>query len=236
HSKRVLETVQKIRTDFPDLPVIAGNVATQEGALALIEAGADCVKVGIGPGSICTTRVVAGIGVPQLTAVMECAKVCALHGITLIADGGVRYSGDIVKALAAGADSVMIGSIFAGTEEAPGDAILYQGRKYKAYRGMGSEAAIKKGSADRYFQNENFKFVPEGVEGMVPYKGTVKDVVHQLVGGLKAGMGYVGAKDLKELRDKAVFMRITQAGVRESHPHDIIITREPSNYWSSSNQ
>ncbi len=236
HSKRVLETVQKIRTDFPDLPVIAGNVATQEGALALIEAGADCVKVGIGPGSICTTRVVAGIGVPQLTAVMDCAKICALRGITLIADGGVRYSGDIVKALAAGADSVMIGSIFAGTEEAPGDAILYQGRKYKAYRGMGSEAAMKKGSADRYFQNENFKFVPEGVEGMVPYKGTVKDVVHQLVGGLKAGMGYVGAKDLQELRNKAVFMRITQAGVRESHPHDIIITREPSNYWSSSNQ
>lgn len=236
HSKRVLETVQKIRTDFPDLPVVAGNVATQEGALALIEAGADCVKVGIGPGSICTTRVVAGIGVPQLTAVMECAKICAVRGITLIADGGVRYSGDIVKALAAGADSVMIGSIFAGTEEAPGDAILYQGRKYKAYRGMGSEAAMKKGSADRYFQNENFKFVPEGVEGMVPYKGTVKDVVHQLVGGLKAGMGYVGAKDLKELRNKAVFIRVTQAGVRESHPHDIIITREPSNYWSSSNQ
>ncbi|MFN4189915.1 MAG: IMP dehydrogenase [Pseudothermotoga sp.] len=236
HSKRVLETVQKIRTDFPDLPVVAGNVATQEGALALIEAGADCVKVGIGPGSICTTRVVAGIGVPQLTAVMECAKICAVRGITLIADGGVRYSGDIVKALAAGADSVMIGSIFAGTEEAPGDAILYQGRKYKAYRGMGSEAAMKKGSADRYFQNENFKFVPEGVEGMVPYKGTVKDVVLQLVGGLKAGMGYVGAKDLKELRNKAVFIRVTQAGVRESHPHDIIITREPSNYWSSSNQ
>lgn len=236
HSKRVLETVQKIRTDFPDLPVVAGNVATQEGALALIEAGADCVKVGIGPGSICTTRVVAGIGVPQLTAVMECAKICAVRGVTLIADGGVRYSGDIVKALAAGADSVMIGSIFAGTEEAPGDAILYQGRKYKAYRGMGSEAAMKKGSADRYFQNENFKFVAEGVEGMVPYKGTVKDVVHQLVGGLKAGMGYVGAKDLKELRNKAVFIRVTQAGVRESHPHDIIITREPSNYWSSSNQ
>lgn len=236
HSKKVLETVRKIKIDFPDLPIIAGNVATQEGTLALIETGVDCVKVGIGPGSICTTRVVAGIGVPQLTAVMECAKACRSHEVTLIADGGIRYSGDIVKALAAGADSVMIGSIFAGTEEAPGDAILYQGRKYKAYRGMGSEAAMKKGSADRYFQNENFKFVPEGVEGMVPYKGAVKDVVHQLVGGLRAGMGYVGAKNLQELRNKAVFMRITQAGVRESHPHDIIITREPSNYWSPSNQ
>lgn len=236
HSKKVLETVRKIKIDFPDLPIIAGNVATQEGTLALIETGVDCVKVGIGPGSICTTRVVAGIGVPQLTAVMECARACRSHEVTLIADGGIRYSGDIVKALAAGADSVMIGSIFAGTEEAPGDAILYQGRKYKAYRGMGSEAAMKKGSADRYFQNENFKFVPEGVEGMVPYKGAVKDVVHQLVGGLRAGMGYVGAKNLQELRNKAVFMRITQAGVRESHPHDIIITREPSNYWSPSNQ
>lgn len=236
HSKKVLETVRKIKIDFPDLPIIAGNVATQEGTLALIETGVDCVKVGIGPGSICTTRVVAGIGVPQLTAVMECARACRSHEVTLIADGGIRYSGDIVKALAAGADSVMIGSIFAGTEEAPGDAILYQGRKYKAYRGMGSEAAMKKGSADRYFQNENFKFVPEGVEGMVPYKGAVKDVVHQLVGGLRAGMGYVGARNLQELRNKAVFMRITQAGVRESHPHDIIITREPSNYWSPSNQ
>ncbi len=236
HSKKVLEIVKKIKLDFPELPVVAGNVATEEGALALIKAGADCVKVGIGPGSICTTRVVAGIGVPQLTAVMECAKVCRNYGVTSIADGGIRYSGDIVKALAAGADSVMIGSIFAGTEEAPGEAILYQGRKYKAYRGMGSEAAMKKGSADRYFQNENFKFVPEGVEGMVPYKGTVKDVVHQLIGGLRAGMGYVGAKNLQELRDKAVFMRVTQAGVRESHPHDIIITREPSNYWSTSSQ
>lgn len=236
HSKRVLDTVKKIKVNFPDLPVIAGNIATEDGALALIKAGADSVKVGIGPGSICTTRVVAGIGVPQFTAVMECAKVCRSHGVTSIADGGIRYSGDIVKALAAGADSVMIGSIFAGTEEAPGEAILYQGRKYKAYRGMGSEAAMKKGSADRYFQNENFKFVPEGVEGMVPYKGAVKDVVHQLVGGLRAGMGYVGARNLQELRDKATFMRVTQAGVRESHPHDIIITREPSNYWSPSNQ
>lgn len=236
HSKKVLETVRKIKADFPDLPIIAGNVATEDGAIALIKAGADSVKVGIGPGSICTTRVVAGIGVPQLTAVMRCAAVCRNYGVTSIADGGIRYSGDIVKALAAGADSVMIGSIFAGTEEAPGDAILYQGRKYKAYRGMGSEAAMKKGSADRYFQNENFKFVPEGVEGMVPYKGAVKDVVHQLVGGLRAGMGYIGARNLQELRDKAVFMRVTQAGVRESHPHDIIITREPSNYWSPSNQ
>ncbi|MEJ5230083.1 MAG: IMP dehydrogenase [Pseudothermotoga sp.] len=236
HSKRVIETVKQIKANFPELCVVAGNVATQEGALALIDAGADCIKVGIGPGSICTTRVVAGVGVPQLTAIMECAKVCKAHGVTLIADGGIRYSGDIVKALAAGADSVMIGSIFAGTEEAPGDAILYQGRKYKAYRGMGSEAAMKKGSADRYFQSENFKFVPEGVEGMVPYKGTVKDVVHQLIGGLRSGMGYIGAKDLQELREKALFIRVTSAGVKESHPHDIIITRESPNYWSFSDQ
>lgn len=236
HSKRVIETVRKLKQSFPKLLVIAGNVATAEGVKALAEAGADGVKVGVGPGSICTTRVVAGVGVPQFTAIVECSKVAREYGITLIADGGIRYSGDIVKALAAGADSVMIGSIFAGTEEAPGETILYQGRKYKAYRGMGSESAMKKGSADRYFQSENAKLVPEGVEGMVPYKGTVKDVVHQLVGGLKAGMGYVGAKDLLELRQKAKFIRVTLAGLRESHPHDIIITREASNYWSSSPQ
>lgn len=235
HSKKVIDVVKMIRSDFPELLIVAGNVATSEGALALIEAGANCIKVGIGPGSICTTRVVAGIGVPQLTAIMSCSKVCKNHEITLIADGGIRYSGDIVKALAAGADSVMIGSIFAGTEEAPGEAILYQGRKYKAYRGMGSESAMRRGSADRYFQSENFKFVPEGVEGMVPYKGTIKDVVHQLVGGLRAGMGYVGAKDLRELQEKARFVKITTAGVKESHPHDIIITRESSNYGSFSN-
>ncbi len=236
HSKKVIETVKKLKQSFPKLLVIAGNVATAEGVKALAEAGADGVKVGVGPGSICTTRVVAGVGVPQFTAIIECSKVAREYGITLIADGGIRYSGDIVKALAAGADSVMIGSIFAGTEEAPGETILYQGRKYKAYRGMGSESAMKKGSADRYFQSENAKLVPEGVEGMVPYKGTVKDVVHQLVGGLKAGMGYVGAKDLLELRQKAKFIKVTLAGLRESHPHDIIITREASNYWTSSRQ
>lgn len=236
HSKRVIETVKKLKQNFPKLLIIAGNVATADGVKALAEAGADGVKVGVGPGSICTTRVVAGVGVPQFTAIVECSKVAREYGITIIADGGIRYSGDIVKALAAGADSVMIGSIFAGTEEAPGETILYQGRKYKAYRGMGSESAMKKGSADRYFQNENAKLVPEGVEGMVPYKGTVKDVVHQLVGGLKAGMGYVGAKDLLELRQKAKFIKVTLAGLRESHPHDIIITREASNYWSSSPQ
>lgn len=236
HSKRVIETVKKIKAHFSNLYVVAGNVATQEATLALIEAGADCVKVGIGPGSICTTRVVAGVGVPQLTAIMNCSKVTRRKGITLIADGGIRYSGDIVKAIAAGADLVMIGSIFAGTEEAPGETILYQGRKYKAYRGMGSESAMKRGSADRYFQFSNGKLVPEGVEGMVPYKGTVKDVVYQLVGGLKAGMGYIGAASLEELKAKAKFMRVTQAGVRESHPHDVIITKEASNYWTSINQ
>jgi len=233
HSRRVLRTIEAITSDFPQLPVIAGNVGTKEGAEALIKSGAHAIKVGIGPGSICTTRVVAGIGVPQLTAILECSEVTKRYDITLIADGGIRYSGDIVKALAAGADSVMIGSIFAGTEEAPGDSILYQGRKYKAYRGMGSEAAMKKGSFDRYFQSDDSsKFVPEGVEGMVPYKGTVKDVVHQLVGGLRAGMGYLGAATIYELRQKAVFLRVTPSGVRESHPHDITITREPPNYWS----
>lgn len=236
HSKKVIETVKKIKLNFPNLPLIAGNVATAEGVKALVEAGADGVKVGVGPGSICTTRVVAGVGVPQFTAIVECAKMARELQVTLIADGGIRYSGDIVKALAAGADSVMIGSIFAGTEEAPGETILYQGRKYKAYRGMGSESAMRRGSTDRYFQAENAKLVPEGVEGMVPYKGTVKDVVHQLVGGLRSGMGYVGAQNLDELRRKAKFVRVTLAGLRESHPHDIIITREASNYWTSSPQ
>ncbi len=236
HSKKVIETVKKIKAYFPKLYVVAGNVATAEGALALIEAGADSIKVGIGPGSICTTRVVAGVGVPQLTAIVNCSKVARKRGVTIIADGGIRYSGDIVKAIAAGADLVMIGSIFAGTEEAPGETILYQGRKYKSYRGMGSESAMRKGSADRYFQLANDKLVPEGVEGMVPYKGTVKDVVHQLVGGLKAGMGYIGASNLDELRAKAVFMKITPAAVKESHPHDVIITKEAPNYWMPSTQ
>jgi len=233
HSKRVMETLKMIKANFPDLPVIAGNVATAEGAEDLIKAGADAVKVGVGPGSICTTRIVAGVGVPQLTAIMECAAVAKKYGVPVIADGGIRYSGDIVKALAAGAESVMIGSIFAGTEEAPGETILYQGRKYKAYRGMGSLGAMRSGSADRYGQVGEGKFVPEGIEGMVPYKGTVKDVIYQLVGGLRAGMGYLGARTIEELQKKAVFVRITPAGVRESHPHDVIITKEPPNYWIS---
>lgn len=233
HSKRVIETLKAIKRKYPDLPVIAGNVATGEATEELIKAGADAVKVGIGPGSICTTRIVAGIGVPQLTAILECAKVAKKYDVPIIADGGIRYSGDIVKALAAGAETVMIGSIFAGTEESPGETVLYQGRKYKVYRGMGSIGAMKAGSADRYFQNENQKFVPEGVEGMVPYKGHVKDVVYQLVGGLRAGMGYVGARNIKELQAKAKFIRVTAASVRESHPHDVIITKEPPNYWTS---
>lgn len=231
HSRRVIETLEMIKADYPDLPVVAGNVATPEGTEALIKAGADAVKVGVGPGSICTTRVVAGVGVPQLTAVMECSEVARKYDVPIIADGGIRYSGDIVKALAAGAESVMVGSIFAGTEEAPGETILYQGRKYKAYRGMGSLGAMRSGSADRYGQEGENKFVPEGIEGMVPYKGTVKDVVHQLVGGLRSGMGYIGARTIKELQEKAVFVKITPAGVKESHPHDIIITKESPNYW-----
>ncbi|MBZ4660892.1 IMP dehydrogenase [Thermotoga petrophila] len=231
HSRRVIETLEMIKADYPDLPVVAGNVATPEGTEALIKAGADAVKVGVGPGSICTTRVVAGVGVPQLTAILECSEVARKYDVPIIADGGIRYSGDIVKALAAGAESVMVGSIFAGTEEAPGETILYQGRKYKAYRGMGSLGAMKSGSADRYGQEGENKFVPEGIEGMVPYKGTVKDVVHQLVGGLRSGMGYIGARTIKELQEKAVFVKITPAGVKESHPHDIIITKESPNYW-----
>jgi len=234
HSRRVLETVKMIKENFPDVDVIGGNVATGEGVEDLIEAGVDGVKVGVGPGSICTTRVVAGVGMPQLSAIMECYSVAKKYGVPIIADGGIRYSGDIVKALAGGADTVMIGSIFAGTEEAPGETILYQGRKYKAYRGMGSLSAMKEGSADRYGQEENWKYVPEGIEGMVPYKGTVKDVVYQLVGGLKSGMGYVGARNIRELREKAVFIRVTGAGVKESHPHDVIITKEAPNYWAQS--
>lgn len=232
HSKRVIETLREIKSSFPDLEVIAGNVATAEGAKALAEAGADGIKVGVGPGSICTTRVVAGAGVPQLSAIMEAVSEAKKRDIPIIADGGIRYSGDIVKALAAGAETVMIGSIFAGTEEAPGETILYQGRKYKAYRGMGSVSAMREGGADRYFR-EGGKIVPEGVEGMVPYKGSVKDVVDQLVGGVKSGMGYVGAKNIRELHEKARFIRVTYASVRESHPHDVIITKEAPNYWTS---
>ncbi|QTA37506.1 IMP dehydrogenase [Thermosipho ferrireducens] len=232
HSKKVIETVQKIKSVFPDIQLIAGNIATEEGAEALINAGVDALKVGIGPGSICTTRIVAGIGVPQLTAIVDVVRIAREFDIPVIADGGIRFSGDIVKALAAGAETVMLGSIFAGTEEAPGETILYQGRKYKSYRGMGSLGAMSRGSADRYFQASNQKFIPEGIEGMVPYKGSVKDVVYQLIGGLKSGMGYIGAKNLKELYEKAEFVKITAASIKESHPHDVIITKEPPNYWS----
>lgn len=235
HSKNIIETLKKIKIEFPNIPIIAGNIATKEAAIDLIEAGADALKVGIGPGSICTTRIVAGIGVPQLTAIIDVVSVAKRYNIPVIADGGIRYSGDIVKALAAGANSVMIGSIFAGTEEAPGETILYQGRKYKTYRGMGSIGAMKKGSKDRYFQenvSNTDKFVPEGVEGMVPYKGKVSEVAYQLLGGLKSGMGYIGAKNIYELNEKAEFIKITSASIKESHPHDISITKESPNYSS----
>lgn len=230
HSLGVLETVKKIRKLYPELEIIAGNVATAEGTRDLIHAGASAVKVGIGPGSICTTRVVAGIGVPQLTAIYECAREAAKFGIPVIADGGIKYSGDIVKAIAAGASTVMIGSLLAGTEESPGDVEIYQGRSYKVYRGMGSLGAMKEGSSDRYFQENATKFVPEGVEGRVPYKGSVADTIYQLIGGLRAGMGYTGCKNIEELKTKARFIRQTSAGLRESHPHDIQITKEAPNY------
>ncbi|MBO8160229.1 MAG: IMP dehydrogenase [Thermosipho sp. (in: Bacteria)] len=233
HSKLVIEMVKIIKSEFPDAQLIAGNVATSEATEELIKAGADAIKVGIGPGSICTTRIVSGVGVPQLTAIFDSVEIAKKYDVPVIADGGIRFSGDIVKALAAGAESVMIGSIFAGTEEAPGEAILYQGRKYKSYRGMGSLGAMNKGSSDRYFQGKEKKYIPEGVEGMVPYKGKVKDVVYQLVGGLKSGMGYIGAKNLSELREKAKFIRVTSTSIKESHPHDVIITKEPPNYWAN---
>lgn len=230
HSQGVLNAVKKLKEAFPDVTLMAGNVATAEACEALIEAGADIVKVGIGPGSICTTRVVAGIGVPQLTAVMDCAEAAAKHGIPVIADGGIKFSGDITKAIAAGASAVMIGSLFAGTEESPGETTIYKGRNFKTYRGMGSSAAMSNGSNDRYFQDGKSKFVPEGVEGMVPYRGLLKDIVYQLVGGLKAGMGYCGTPTIKDLNRDGVFVRITGAGLRESHPHDILVTKEESNY------
>jgi IMP dehydrogenase len=233
HSKNVIDAVAKLRAAFPDAQLIAGNVATAEATHDLIKAGADAVKVGIGPGSICTTRVVAGIGVPQFTAVMDCAEVAREHNIPIIADGGIKYSGDIVKAIAAGADSVMLGSLFAGTEESPGEIVMYQGRSFKTYRGMGSEGAMNAGSKDRYFQTDSKKFVPEGVEGRVPYRGVLKDMIYQLVGGLKSGMGYCGTKDLPTLQKDAQFIRITNAGLIESHPHDIQITKESSNYTAS---
>lgn len=230
HSKGVLETISQIKRKYPEVAVIAGNVATAEGTRDLIRAGADAVKVGIGPGSICTTRVVAGAGVPQITAIYECAREAAAHNIPIIADGGIKYSGDITKAVAAGADVVMIGSLFAGTEESPGEIEIYQGRSYKVYRGMGSLGAMKKGSRDRYFQENQQKLVPEGVEGRVPYRGPLADTVYQLIGGLRAGMGYVGAANIQELKTKTMFMRITPAGLRESHPHDVVITKEAPNY------
>lgn len=230
HSKNVIASVKKIKEKYPDLQVIAGNVATAEATKDLIEAGVDCVKVGIGPGSICTTRVVTGIGVPQITAIIDCATEARKHGIPIIADGGIKYSGDINKALAAGASVIMAGSLFAGSEETPGETILFEGRQYKEYRGMGSLAAMKDGSGDRYFQTNTKKYVPEGVEGRVSYKGPVGEVVYQLLGGLKSGMGYVGSKNLKELYDKAKFIKITGASLVENHPHDISITRESPNY------
>ena len=230
HSTKVLDVVKKIREAYPEIQLIAGNVATAEGCRDLIEAGADAIKVGVGPGSICTTRVVAGVGVPQLTAIMDCYKVAREKNVPIIADGGIRYSGDIVKALAAGASAVMLGNLLAGTDESPGETILLGGRRFKIYRGMGSIGAMQEGSGDRYFQEEATKFVPEGVEGRVPYRGPVKDVIFQLIGGLKSGMGYVGAKNIPELQEKAKFVKITYAGYIESHPHDITITRESPNY------
>jgi IMP dehydrogenase len=233
HSTGVLATVEEIKKAWPDLQVIGGNVATAEATQDLINAGADAVKVGMGPSSICTTRVVAGIGVPQLTAITECVRVGAQYGVPIIADGGIKYSGDITKALAAGAHSVMIGSLFAGTEESPGERVLYQGRSYKMYRGMGSLGAMAGGKGDRYFQGDVQrlnKLVPEGVEGRVPYKGSLADVVYQLIGGLRAGMGYCGCRTIAELHQKARFIRITGAGLRESHVHDVIVTQEAPNY------
>lgn len=233
HSKNIITALEKIKNAFPDTPVIAGNVATAAATEDLIKAGADAVKVGIGPGSICTTRIVAGIGVPQITAVYDCACAAAKYGVPVIADGGIKYSGDIVKALAAGANLVMLGSLLAGCEEAPGDVEIYQGRSFKVYRGMGSLAAMKEGSADRYFQDKNKKLVPEGVEGRVPYKGSVADTVFQLVGGIRSGMGYCGCHTISDLQEKAEFVRITGAGLKESHPHDIYITKEAPNYSAS---
>ncbi len=233
HSEGVIQAVRKIKKKYPTLELIAGNVATAEGTKSLISAGADGVKVGVGPGSICTTRVIAGVGVPQMTAIMDCAREAKKSGIPVIADGGIKYSGDITKALAAGADSVMIGGLLAGTEESPGETVLFQGRSYKVYRGMGSIEAMKEGSKDRYFQDEieeEKDFVPEGIVGRVPYRGPLADTLYQLIGGLRAGMGYVGCPDLESLKTKAEFMRITPAGLTEAHVHDVIIIKEPPNY------
>ena len=233
HSKGVIEMLKKIKKKFPELDVVAGNVATGEATLELIKAGADAVKVGIGPGSICTTRVVTGVGVPQITAIMNCAEVAMKYKIPIIADGGIKQTGDIAKAIAAGADSVMIGALFAGTEESPGEKVLYEGRSYKVYRGMGSIEAMKAGSGDRYFQDiedDIKKLVPEGIEGRVPYKGHLSDVVYQMVGGLRSAMGYCGVRNIEEMKTKTKFILMTNAGLRESHPHDVIITKEAPNY------
>jgi IMP dehydrogenase len=233
HSQGVIEAVRKTKRAYPDLELMAGNVATAEAAEILIDAGVDAVKVGIGPGSICTTRVVAGVGVPQLTAIQDVSRVTAPRGVPLIADGGIKFSGDIVKALAAGGDVVMVGSLFAGTEESPGETILYQGRTYKSYRGMGSIGAMKQGSKDRYFQADvenEIKLVPEGIEGRVPHRGSVSDNVHQIMGGLRAGMGYTGCRTVRELQEKARFIKISNAGLKESHVHDVQITHEAPNY------
>jgi IMP dehydrogenase len=232
HTRGVVDMLRKVKQAFPELEVVVGNIATAEAARALVEAGADAVKVGIGPGSICTTRVIAGVGVPQLTAVYDCARAIEGSGVPVIADGGIRYTGDLVKALAAGAGTVMIGSMFAGVEESPGETIIYEGRRFKTYRGMGSIEAMQQGSKDRYFQDmedDIKKLVPEGISGRVPFKGRLEEVMHQLVGGLRAGMGYCGAKDMEALK-QARFIRITTAGVKESHPHDVFITREAPNY------
>ncbi len=230
HSKNIINKVKEIKAAFPDLPVIAGNIATGEAAEALIDAGADCLKVGIGPGSICTTRVVAGIGVPQITAIYDVSLVAKKYGIPIIADGGIKYSGDIVKAIAAGGDVVMMGSLLAGCDESPGEFEIFQGRRFKVYRGMGSLAAMEKGSKDRYFQTGSKKLVPEGVEGRVPYKGPLSDTVFQMLGGLRSGMGYCGTRTIQDLKENGKFVRITGAGLKESHPHDIYITKEAPNY------
>ncbi|MEG1845282.1 MAG: IMP dehydrogenase [Oscillospiraceae bacterium] len=230
HSRNILNAVEKVKAAFPKVSLVAGNVATAEGTKALIEAGADCVKVGIGPGSICTTRVVAGIGVPQITAIYDAANMANKYGISVIADGGIKYSGEIVKAIAAGASAIMVGSLVAGCEESPGDSEIYQGRQFKVYRGMGSIAAMNNGSRDRYFQQDNRKLVPEGIEGRVPYKGELSDTIYQMMGGLKSGMGYCGCKNISELQTKTKFIRITNAGLKESHPHDVFITKEAPNY------
>ena len=235
HSKNILKAVEKVKAAFPNISLIAGNVATAAATQALIEAGADCVKVGIGPGSICTTRVVAGIGVPQITAIYDCAEMAAKYGKNVIGDGGIKYSGEIVKAIAAGASAIMVGSLVAGCEESPSETEIYQGRKYKVYRGMGSIAAMNQGSKDRYFQANNKKLVPEGVEGRVPYKGTLSETVYQMMGGLRAGMGYCGCATIDELKTKTQFIRITSAGLIESHPHDISITKEAPNYSMGNN-